>query len=87
MKFPLILCITVFSFQTAVAQLSNAATARNIANTSGSRASKAKISIRIGLDGNYQTGNTEKATFLGTGFISAIDSIKEFSATARFVYG
>jgi hypothetical protein len=71
----------------AVAQLSSATTARNITNASGSRASKAKISARITLDGNYQTGNTAKANFSGTGFISAIDSIKEFSTNVRFVYG
>ena len=68
------------------AQISGSVAAKNIMVKS-SRASKAKLSARINLDGNYQTGNTEKANFSGSVFMSAIDSLKEFSVNARFLYG
>ena len=51
------------------------------------RASKAKLSSRITLDGYYQTGNTEKTNVSGSVFMSAIDSVKEFSANGKFLYG
>ena len=51
------------------------------------RASKAKLSAQITLDGYYQTGNTDKMNLSGTVFVSAIDSVKEFSANGKFLYG
>ena len=51
------------------------------------RVSKAKLSAKITLDGYYQTGNTERANVSGSVFVSAIDSIKEFSVNGRYLYG
>ena len=66
---------------TLFAQISGASSSKN------NRALKAKLSAQITLDGYYQTGNTEKTNISGTVFLSAIDSIKEFSANGRFLYG
>ena len=71
---------------TIVAQISGSSSAKNIMVKSN-RASKSLLSARITLDGCYQTGNTEKANVAGAVFLSAIDSIKEFSANTRFLYG
>ena len=68
------------------AQISGSSSAKNIMVNS-SRASKAQLSARITLDGYYQTGNTEKVNVSGSVFMSAIDSVKEFSANTRFLYG
>jgi hypothetical protein len=78
--------IVSFSSITLFAQISGAASAKNIM-TSNSRTSKATLSARITLEGNYQTGNTDKANVSGTVLLAAIDSIKEFSANGRFLYG
>ena len=51
------------------------------------RASKAKLSARMTLDGYYQTGNTERVNVSSSVFVSAIDSIKEFSVNGRYLYG
>jgi len=66
---------------TLFAQKSGSSSAEN------ERVSKAKLSSQITLDGYYQTGNTEKTNISGTVFVSAIDSIKEFSANGKFLYG
>ena len=78
--------LLLFSSSALFAQISGSSSARNIMSRSA-RTSKAKLTTRITLDGNYQTGNTEKANVASTGHIAAIDSMKEFSANARFVYG
>ena len=52
-----------------------------------SRASKAKLSARITLDGYYQTGNTQRTNVSEAVFLSAIDSLKEFSFNSRYLYG
>ena len=77
--------LSVFSMP-LFAQISGSSSAKNIMVKS-SRASKAKISARVTLDGYYQTGNTERTNVSGAFFMSAIDSIKEFSANGRFLYG
>jgi hypothetical protein len=81
-----ILFTVSFSSKTLFAQISGASTAQHIA-TKSNRASKATLSARITLEGNYQTGNTEKTNVSGTLLLAAIDSIKEFSANGRFLYG
>jgi hypothetical protein len=68
------------------AQLSGLSSAKNIMARS-SRISKAKLSAQIALDGYYQTGNTDKINLSGVISASAIDSVKEFSANGRFLYG
>ena len=68
------------------AQVSGAVTAKNIM-VKHNRISKAKLSAQITLDGNYQTGNTEKANVSTTVFVSAVDSAKEFAVNGRFMYG
>jgi len=83
--FSLLLAVAGFS-SALFAQISGSSSAKNIM-AKGARTSKAKLTARITLDGNYQTGNTEKANIASTGHIAAIDSMKEFSANARFVYG
>jgi putative salt-induced outer membrane protein YdiY len=79
-------CLLSFSSVTLYAQISGSASARNIM-VKNSRVSKAKLSVQMTVEGNYQTGNTEKANLSGTGYMAAIDSLKEFSANGRFIYG
>jgi hypothetical protein len=85
-KMKYLILLFLFTSTSLFAQISGSSSARNIMSR-GARTSKAKLTARIGLDGNYQTGNTEKLNLSGTGFVAAIDSVKEFSANARFVYG
>jgi hypothetical protein len=80
--------IYIFSFIPVAlfAQISGASSARVITAKSV-RSHKAKLAGRINIDGNYQTGNVEKTNVSGTVFLSALDSVKEFSANGRFLYG
>jgi len=84
-RFILTLIIS-FSSVTLFAQISGSSSARNIMAKS-SRTSKATLSALLTLEGNYQTGNTEKSNMSGSVSMAAIDSIKEFSANGRFLYG
>jgi len=68
------------------AQISGSSSAKTIMSGK-SRASKAKLSAKLTLDGYYQTGNTDKTNISGALFISALDSIKEFSTNAKYMYG
>jgi len=84
--------ITIFTFLLLFlsiplsAQISGSSSAKNIMVKSH-RVSKAKLSARMTLDGYYQTGNTERTNVSGSLFVSAIDSIKEFSVNGRYLYG
>ena len=51
------------------------------------RAAKTKIATKISLGGNFFSGNIEKGTFIGNLNLSAVDSIKEFSFDAKYIYG
>ena len=86
MKYIIFTFILSFSSLMLFAQISGSTSAKNIMVKSN-RASKAKLSAQITLDGNYQTGNIEKANISGTVFMAAIDSIKEFTANGKFLYG
>jgi hypothetical protein len=48
---------------------------------------RAKVSTNVKLEGNLQTGNTDKATAAASAKSSVEDSIREFSAEAKFAYG
>ena len=87
-SFVIIMVTFIFSFSAIplYAQISGASSAKNIMVKS-SRASKAKLTARITLDGYYQTGNTERANISGGLFAAAIDSIKEFSVNGKYLYG
>ena len=82
----LFIFVLSFSYSALFAQISGATSPQNIITKSG-RESKAALSALITVEGNYQTGNTEKANVSGTVLLAAIDSIKEFSANGRFLYG
>lgn len=83
--FLLTICCCYIPFIT-FAQTANTISAKNISKEMH-RVAKARISTKSTIGGNYQSGNTEKASLSGTANISAIDSIKEFSFDARYVYG
>ena len=78
--------LSACSIVTVFAQISGSSSAKTLTKGS-SRASKVKLSARLALDGYYQTGNTEKSNISTTVLLSAVDSIKEFSANARYMYG
>ena len=86
MKRIIFTVIVSYSSIILFAQISGSSSAKNIM-TKSSRTSKATLSARITLEGNYQTGNTEKTNLSGSVSMAAIDSIKEFSANSRFLYG
>ena len=73
-------------FVALFAQISGSSSAKTLTK-GGSRASKIKLSARLTLDGYYQTGNTEKSNVSAAAFLSAVDSIKEFSANTKYIYG
>ena len=77
--------LSVF-FMPLFAQISGSSSAKTLTK-GNSRASKSKLSARMTLDGYYQTGNTEKTNISGAVFMSAVDSLKEFSANAKYLYG
>jgi len=84
-----IIGVTLLSVCTSVAlfaQISGASSAKTITK-GGSRASKVRLSARLTLDGYYQTGNTEKTNISAATLLSAVDSVREFSANARYMYG
>ena len=88
MKFRILFFVCIIIFPVSLlAQISGSSTPKDISAKRGSRASKAKISTRITLGGNYQTGNTEKAAVSGSAYLASVDSIKEFSANAKYTYG
>jgi putative salt-induced outer membrane protein YdiY len=47
---------------------------------------RAKVSTSVKLEGNLQTGNTDKASAAASAKSSVEDSIKEFSVEAKFAY-
>ena len=77
--------ILLFSSLTLSAQISGSTSAKNFMRKSV-RAPRAKLSTQITLDGNYQTGNTERINLIGSFAMSEIDSLKEFSVNGKFLY-
>ena len=78
--------IVFFSSIPLFAQISGSTSAKNIM-TNSNRASKAKLTARMTIDGYHQSGNIERTNASGTVLVSAIDSIKEFSFNSKYIYG
>ena len=51
------------------------------------RTARAKISTNISLGGSFLTGNIEKGAISGNVHVAAVDSVKEFSFDAKYIYG